>query len=374
MPTASDVVIIGGGVIGCSIAYQLAKLGVKCTVLERTYLGAGASGATVGVVGPLWHLDPESKATFSLGMRSLEMFPSLASELVEAGIDPGFRQNGILKVASTQEQVEELKDNLAWQGELGHGVAWLEPAEVFQREPELSRQMLGGVFSPEEGYVNGQRYTGALAQAASRLGATIVQSAEVTGLNFQGKKVTGARTATETFHGDHTVLAAGPWTGLASRWLPQEIPVRPVKGQRILLRKPGFLPKCPVHNFSAYVVPWTDGNLLVGATREEGKFDEETTAEGIQRMLSAAIDSFPALRDASFVSARAGVRPGSPDNIPILGPVPDWEGLSVASGHDRVGVILSPGSGELMANYITTGDSQPLEPFSIARFYKKGTQ
>ena len=368
MPKISDVVIIGGGVIGCSIAYQLAKLGLKSTVLERAYFGAGASGATAGVVGPLWHLDPESKATFSLGMRSLEMFPGLAGELVEAGIDPGFRQNGILKVAFTQEQVEELKDNLAWQGELGRGLVWLDAAEVLQREPELSRQVMGGVFSPDEGHIRGQRYVEALAHAAGRLGATLVQGAEVIGLEFQGRKVTGARTATETYYGGHTVLAAGPWTGIAGHWLRREIPVRPVKGQRILLRKAGFLPKCPVHNFSGYVIPWTDGNLMVAATREEGRFDQEPTADAVRQMISAAITGFPALRDAGFVSARAGVRPGTPDDIPILGPVPGWEGLSIASGHDRVGVILSAGSGEIMANYISTGDRLPLQPFSLARF------
>ena len=372
MPKTSDVIIIGGGVIGCSIAYQLAKLGIKSTVLERAHFAAGASGATLGVVVPLGQLEPQSNSTFSLGIRSLEMFPTLTSELVEAGIDPGFRQNGILELAFTQQQVEELKDNLAWQGELGHGVVWLEPAEIFQREPEVSRQVLAGVFSPQEGHIHGQRYTEALAHAASRLGATMLQGAEVTGLEFQGSKVTGARTATETYYGDHTVLAAGPWTGIASRWLPGAIPVRPVKGQRIQLRKVGFLPKCPVHNLDAYIVPWTDGNLLVGATREEGRFDEETTAEGVRQMLSAAITSFPALQDASFVSARAGVRPGTPDDIPILGPVPGWEGLSIASGHDHVGVTLSAGSGELIANYINTGDSLPLQPFSLARFQKEG--
>ena len=374
MPKTSDVVIIGGGVIGCSIAYQLAKLGLKSSVLERTYFGAGASGATAGVVGPLWHLDPESKATFSLGMRSLEMFPNLASELVEAGIDPSFRQNGILKVAFTEQQAEQLRDNLAWQGELGHGVAWLEPSEILQREPELNHQVLGGVFSAEEGHVEGQRYVEALVHAASRLGATFLQGVEVIGLEFQGRKVTGARTAFETYYGDHTVLAAGPWTGIASNWLQQEIPVRPVKGQRILLRKVGFLPQCPVHNFNGYVIPWTDGNLMVAATREEGRFDEETTADAVRQMISAAITGFPALKDASFVSARAGVRPGSPDDIPILGPVPGWEGLSIASGHDRVGVTLSTGSGELMANYISTGDSLPLQPFSLARFQQEAPQ
>ena len=120
--------------------------------------------------------------------------------------------------------------------------------------------------------------------------------------------------------------------------------MRPVKGQRVLLRRPGFLPKCPVFSLqtSRYVIPQADGNILVAATREEGKFDERTTAAGIGEMLDAAVASFPVLEDAAFVAARAGVRPGSPDGIPIMGPVPGWDGLSVASGHDHVGVHASP--------------------------------
>ena len=367
MPKTADVIIVGGGVIGCSIAYQLAKRGIKSMVLERAQLAAGASGATVGAVAPLWHLDPPHCSVFDLGIRSLEMFPELAGELLEAGVDPAFRQNGVLKLAFSPEEAAELKRGLGWQGELGLELEWLEPSNVFEREPEVSRAVIGGVFSPREGHVEGQRYTQALAHAATRLGALIVEGTEVTGLQVEGTKITGVRTGTGTYASGHTVVAAGPWTGW-NRWLPEDLPVRGIKGQRILLRMPGFLPRCPVRNSEAYVVPWSDGNLLVGATREEGRFDEETTAEGIRRMAAAAMVSFPSLGDASFVGARAGVRPGTPDDVPIMGPVSGWEGLSIATGHDAVGVMLSPGSGELMANYISTGDPEPLEPFSASRF------
>lgn len=368
MPIATDVVIIGGGVMGCSVAYQLAKLGIKSTVLERAKFAAGASGATAGVIAPLWHVERSSEASFALGMRSLDRFPTLAKELVEAGVDPGFRQNGVLKVAFSPEEVDELKHNLSWQGELGLGVAWLDSEGVIQREPEVNPEVLGGVFSPREGHIVGQRYVEGLAHAASRLGAQVHEGVEVTGLELQGHNVVGVRTNTQVYHSGHTVLAAGPWCGIAKRWLPEKLPVRPVKGQRILLRKPGFLPKCPLRTFQAYAVPWADGTVLVAATREEGVFDEETTAAGISYLLSEAVTSFPVLKDAVFIGARAGVRPGTPDDVPIMGPVPGWEGLSVITGHDHLGIMLSPGSGELMANYIHTGNARPLEPFSVARF------
>lgn len=368
MPNTAGVVIIGGGVMGCSVDYQLAKLGVKSTVLERSHFAAGASGATAGVVAPLWHVEPQVAPLFSLGLRSLEMFPALADELADAGIDPGFRQNGVLKLAFSMAEQDELRRNLAWQGELGLGVGWLSADDVVAREPEVNPEVMGGVFSPREGHIQGQRYVESLVHAASRLGATFREGVDVTGLEVEGQTVTGVRTTMETYHCGQTVLAAGPWTGIAGRWLPQKLPVRPVKGQRILLRKTGFLPKCPVRNFDAYVVPQTDGNILVGATREENRFDEDTTAEGISLMVLAALANFPGLKDATFVRARAGVRPGSPDDIPIIGPVPGWDGLSIISGHDSAGIMLSLGSGELMANYLNTGQTGPLEPFSLARF------
>ena len=374
MSTNTDVVIVGGGVIGCSIAYQLAKQGIRATVLERSRFGSGASGATAGVIGPIWHLDPAHKAVFGLGMRSLDLFPRLASELAEAGVDPEFQHRGILKVAFTPAQADELKQNLTWQGELGLGVRWLDAPEIRELEPEMDDSVLGGVFSPREGCINGQRLVDALVHAATRLGAVFLEETEVIGLETSGQSIVGVRTLTGAYHCGHTVLAAGPWTGITGRWLPQALPIRPVKGQRILLRKPGFLPRCPVRSFEGYVVPQADGSLLVAATREEDVFDVRITADGVRQLAATAITLFPALEDASFVGARAGVRPGSPDEIPIMGPLPGWDGVSIACGHDHAGVMLSPGSAELVARYILDGDPLPLNTFSISRFDAPASQ
>ena len=369
MPKTTDVAIVGGGVIGCSIAYHLAKQGIKSTVFEQRRFGSGASGATAGVVGPLWHISPSDEATFALGLKSLDMFPHLAAELSEAGIDPELRQYGILWMALTPEEVQSLERNLAWQGELGLGVSWLERDEILQREPHINPKVLGGVFSPREGHVRGQSLVDSLVHASTQLGATFLEGVEVFGLQTKDRRVTGVRTANDTYYAGQTVLAAGPWTGIAGRWIPApRLPVRPVKGQRILLRKTGFLPRCPVRCTEGYVIPQADGNVLVAATRGEGEFDQEITADGLDQMIAAAVLGFPVLKDARFVEAQAGVRPGSPDDVPIIGPVPGWDGMSIASGHDAVGVMLSPGTGALMADYISTGDATPLEPFSLSRF------
>ena len=255
MPKSTDVAIVGGGVIGCSIAYYLAREGIKSTLFEGRRIGSGASGATAGVVGPLWHIDPSAQATFALGLKSLAIFPDLAAELLEAGVDPEFRQSGILKVALTPEHAITLERGLAWQGELGLGVTWLEREVLLEREPRLNPQVLGGVYSPTEGHVRGQSLVDSLLHAGWRRGATLLEGAEVVGLETDGGHVTGVRTVNETLYADHTILAAGPWTGIAGRWLPGRPPVRPVKGQRILLRKLGFLPQCPVNNFEGYVIP-----------------------------------------------------------------------------------------------------------------------
>lgn len=144
--------------------------------------------------------------------------------------------------------------------------------------------------------------------------------------------------------------------------------MRGVKGQRILLRHSGFMPLSPVRNSAVYVVPRLDGNILVASTREEGRSDETVTAEGIATLVSGAVQSFPLLADAGFVSGRAGVRPATPDGRPIICPAPGVEGLTIATGHDAVGIMLSPGTAELVAQYLLDGNDAPLAPFSAGRF------
>ena len=364
MNRTTDVAIIGGGVVGCSIAYQLGKRGIRSTVFERDRLASSASGATAGIVGPIWYVDHTIEPYFEMAMRSLDMFPKLTEELKVAGVDPEYRDSGVMKVALTDELHDVLKENLIWQGELGIGVHWIDRDELREREPHITPEAQGAVLSPQEGSIRGEPYVNSLAHAASSLGAVILERMEVTGLEFDGSRVIGVRTVlNETHYANHTVLAAGAWTGLANRWLPETIPVRPVKGQRITLRMPGFLPSGPIQS----VIPRNDGTMLAAATREEGVFDHRITA-AVQEMFNNATAVYPMLRDAEFVGARAGIRPGSPDGMPILGPVPGWEGLSVASGHDHVGIILSPATGVDMADYIETGDASALDFFSIERF------
>ena len=372
LPKTIDIVIIGGGVIGCLVAYYLAKQKVKVLVLDRSRFGSNASGATVGVISPLWHVDPSIEPMWSLGIRSLDLFPSLAAELAEAGIDPEFQQTGVLKLAFTESQVDELRSNLSWQSGLGMGVTWLDTDHLLSREPKINPKVLGGVDSPGDGCVRGQRLVDSLVHAATALGAIFCEETEVISLRRERDRVTGVDTPMGSVNSEQVLIAAGPWSGIHTQWLGGEstasIPVRPVKGQRVLLKKSGFLPQTPVRNFDAYVVPQIDGNVLVGATREESQFDQIVTAEGIRSMLEAAMLSFPSLGGAEFVSGRSGVRPATPDNMPILGPVDSTRGLSIATGHDSVGIMLSPATAELLTQYLLDGNADPLDPFKLSRF------
>ena len=232
--------------MGCSIAYYLSLKGVKSTVFEQMRFGWGASSATAGLVAPVRYIPRTSEATFQLGLQSLDMFPTLASELVEEGIDPEFRQSGYLTVAMDQQHADTMKEDLAWQGELGLGMRWMEASEVIEREPEISPEVMGGVYSPKEGQVRGQRLVDALVNASRRRGAVFYEAVEVIGLATDGQRVTGVRTATATFNAGHTVLAAGPWSGVAGRWCPgPSFPSGPSKANASCYGKQASCPDAP---------------------------------------------------------------------------------------------------------------------------------
>ncbi len=372
MPDSVDIAVVGGGVMGCAIAWQLAKRGVSCALVERGSFGGGASGATAGVVGPLWHIDPADDDLFRLGMRSLELFPLWAAELAEAGVNPEFQQTGVLKIAFSEDEVEELRGFYRWQSQLGLAGEWLTGDDIARREPEINPEAHAAILSPAEGCVRGQRLCDSLAHAAGQSGAKLYENVEVTGLRYDNRRITGIETTIGSIAAGQVVLAAGPGSGISGRWSysggPLDLPVRGVKGQRILLRRPGFLPRSPVRNSAVYVVPRRDGNILVASTREEGRSDERVTAEGIAALVSGAVQSFPALAEAAFVSGRAGVRPATPDGRPVIGPAPGGEGLTIATGHDAVGIMLSPGTAELVVQFLLDGNDAPLRSFSAGRF------
>ena len=380
MPSPVDLAIIGGGVIGCAIAWRLAQSGASIALIERGRFGNGASGATAGIIAPLWHIPPDNPPLFQMGLRSLQLFPQWAAELADAGINPEFQQTGILRIALTQPDADDLAQSFQWQSQLNLGVQWLKPDDLRQREPQANPEAIAAVYSPQEGCIRGQRLTHALAHAAAQNGATLYENLPATGLRRAKNRITAIETPNGPIPAGQVILAAGPWSGPAGPWnppadplsggpaAPLNLPVRGVKGQRILLRLPGFLPQSATHNFTGYIAPRLDGNILVASTREEGQFNQTTTAEAIAHLIAVAARAYPNLTQASFIAARAGIRPATPDNQPIIGPHPIIENLTIATGHDAIGIMLSPATAELTAQYILDRNPTPLKPFTPARF------
>jgi glycine oxidase len=370
VPQLADIIIIGGGVIGCSIAYHLAKDGFKATVLERDAIASGASGVAAGMLTvSIEHL--RAGPQFDLGLASLKIYPETLKAVHEAsGIDPEYIQAGSLKLAYTEQEELEIQKTIEdLKGYLD--ADWVPGDDILKTEPELSPRIRGGMFTPGEKQVRGGRLTQAYAQAAASEGRVLFRfGAQVSGLTYQGQRVTGVRLGDGShLSADHVVLAAGAWSGFVAESIGIALPVRPVRGQIIsLYRVPRPLKMC-IFSPYGYLTPKVDGTVLLGATYEEVGFDLRTTAAGINTLLTGLPLIAPSLADAEVREVRVGLRPGTPDGAPILGPVPGWEGITLATGHFRSGILLSPITGRLITELLSKGTTGiPLEPFSLARF------
>lgn len=362
MNEAPDVLIVGAGVIGCSCAYMLAREGVRVVVVEQDRVGAHASGGSAGMLAV--HAEHVDAGAFGrLGRLARDLFPVYAPRLrEETGIDVEFQQNGMLTLI-TAEQAAEAR------AMTGPDLAWLEPGDIRELEPELRGGWAGALFSPRDGQVNTGRLTAALAEGAAREGAEFLEGVTVTGLIEEGGRVQGVRTSAGDLPAETVVIAAGPWSGLLGEKIGERIPVFPVKGQLVwaktrplALHRPTYAPGC-------YLAPKYELGIAIGATEEDAGFDERPTLAGPARLIRAAVEACPALAGAELARVWASVRPGSADGLPILGPVPDRPGLILATGHFRNGILLSLITGELVKNWVL-GREQPLDlsPFLPGRF------
>lgn len=375
MNSKPDVLILGGGVIGCSIAYYLSKAGASVTVVERGDIGGATSGAAAGILAPL--IESGGPGSFvDLGVASLRMFPSLADELRDvSGVDIEYMKNGVLDLALSETEERELRARHTWQVSQGFQTRWVTPAEARKIEPGLSPELRGGLYSTEEGQVSGLRLARAFAQGAARYGATFILGAKARGLIAANGRVTGAKFADRDLTAGHVILATGAWTGMWSEWLGPKLPVQPVRGQILSIH---HIP-VPVRHIifgggHGYLTPKPDGSVWVGATQEEVGYDSRVTAAGVAFLLNLIPYLAPGLAQGTFQRAWAQLRPGSPDNLPLIGPIPDWQGVTVASGHFRNGILLAPITGKLVAELLIEGEpSISLEPFSPARFAGRGT-
>jgi len=348
MTRVPDAVVVGGGVIGAAVAFSLARAGLAVSLLERAGLAGQASSAAAGMLAPFSEghgAGPLRRA----GLASLALFPALVAELRDAsGIDPELVRSGCLRVPADDAEADALRGR----EDAAHDVAWLDAGDLARLAPGLAPALRerGALFCAREAHVRSPLLTQAFAGAAAARGARIETGVAARGLLRDGARVCGVATSAGERPAGLVVLCPGSFAAECAAWIGPgaRLPVEPVRGQIVALEAPG--PRSIVWGRDAYLVPKRDGSLVVGATVERVGFDSRTTAGGVAALLAAARALLPALEEARFLGASAGLRPDTPDHLPLVGPWPGVPGLVVATGHYRNGVLLAPLTGQLVAD------------------------
>jgi glycine oxidase len=371
-----DGVIVGGGVIGLACAWRAARRGLRVRVLERDRPGAGASGVAAGMLAPVGEATWGEEQLLQLALLSHATWPRFAAELAAtANSEPGFLELGALHVALDRDEAEVLRRRFELMQSHELAARWLRPRDARGLEAGLSPRFSAAVHAPHEAAVDPRALLEALRRAGEAEGAEIFDRSEVREALLDQGRLAGVRTVDGDEHrAEWTVLATGAWSGEA-RWLPREArpPVRPVKGQIVTLRGPAGTPVCEriVVSERVYVVPRLDGRVIVGATVEEQGFDTRVTAGGVHELLREAYRVLPDIAELELAEAVAGLRPGSPDNAPLIGES-EFEGLLLATGHYRSGILLAPATAEAIAEILGGDDPETdLAAFSPARFARE---
>jgi glycine oxidase len=366
-----NVVVVGGGVIGCATAYELAKAGCTVTLFERAIPGAEASGAAAGILAPLG--EPGGSPLEQLALASWRLYPRVAEELRErSGIDVEYVTRGTIYPLFTAEDVRRAQTRGArpTAGELG--VAAWDAAETHEREPALSPKVRGAMFVQGDHWVNTQRLVLAYAEAAVREGVRIRTGAAVTRVVVENARTRGVVADGERLDADCVLMAAGAWTGALAESFGARLPVEPRRGQMVALTHIPPIVHHHVHADAVYLVPRPSGELLIGATVERVGFQGGVTALAVATLLNAAVALVPALGALPISRTWSGFRPWAPDSLPILGPWPGIEGLFVATAHFRNGIILAPITAHLMTEWIARGRPDlPVDDFLPDRFLKR---
>ncbi len=358
----SDVLVVGGGVIGLAVAWRCAQAGMSVTVVERGELGGGSSHVAAGMLGPVAEAGFGRAAgrLLDLGLRSAGLWPEFAAELAGASeTESELRGGGTLIVARDADEAEALERELALRAELGLEVVRLRPSEARRMEPALAPTLRLAAVVPAEQSVDPRWVVAALARAARAAGAELREQAPVTGLAGAGAGAGAVRAGSagrlgrvggvivdgrEELRAASVVIAAGAWSGVLAG-----APVRPVKGQIMRLRDPagpGLLERV-VRFEGGYLVPRGDGRYVLGGTVEERGFDRTVTAGAVHQLLRDASELVPGVLELEISELEAGLRPGTPDNLPLIGPA-DRDGLYWATGHYRNGILLAPVTAELV--------------------------
>jgi glycine oxidase len=346
-----DVAIAGGGVIGGAIALELARAGLRVAVFDRQQPGQEASWASAGILSPA----PENSGVVSmvpLGKASMSLYPEFVAQVEEiSGASVGFRPKGTLEALFSHDTKAELSTIIALHHGLGLKAEPLRAEDARELEPSLSAEVEAAVLRPEEASVDNRALTSAILGAAKRSGAEIFAGNGAKAIWREGNRCAGLVLQNEKVEANSTIIAAGCFSATIEGIAPYA-PVRPAKGQMAALRTDELKIERVLWSEKIYLVPRNDGRILAGATVEHAGFDKRVTAGGMDKILSAAIDLAPGLANARIEETWAGLRPDSPDHLPILG-LTDLDGLLMATGHFRSGILLTPVTARLIREWIT---------------------
>jgi glycine oxidase len=346
-----DAVIAGGGLIGGAIALELARAGLHVAIFDRQQPGAEASWAGAGILSPA----PEGAGMFPLvpmGKASLALYPQYVAGLEElSGQEVGFRQKGTIEALFSRDARSELSTIIALHHGMGLRAEALSGDDARELEPVLSEEAEAGVLRPDEASVDNRKLTSAILEAARRSGVEIFPGESVKAILRDGGKCAGLELQNERVEAPWTIIAAGCFSAQIDGVAPFA-PVRPARGQMVSLRADDLKIERVLWSDKIYLVPRNDGPILAGATVEYTGFEKKLTAAGIEKILTGAIELAPELAEAEIEETWCGLRPDSPDHLPIIGPT-DLDGLLIATGHFRSGILLTPITANLICEWIT---------------------
>lgn len=372
MTQTSDVVVVGGGIIGLAVAYYLAREHMQVTLVERGAVGREASWAAAGYLsyqggssapGPRLDLVRTSRLMYDGWIEALQEFTAA---------DTGFWRCGLLELCLNDAEAHEMQERLAWQQAAGFNIDWLDAAAVRQRQPHLAPEIpvQGGLLLPDVAQVRPPRLLKALTETVIRQGVQVREHTPVTAITCDRDRVTGVTVGNgEAITAPIVINAAGSWAAQLGPDMSR-LPVKPIKGTIVLLETPAPPTRELLDSSQGALYPRPDNNVLLGATVEDVGFDKRVTLESVDQLVHQAVTLMPCLKDATLVTAWSGLRPYTHDNLPYLGPIPGLHGAYAATGHFRSGILLAPVTGLLIKEMILgQAPTLPLEPYDVGRVF-----
>ena len=355
------ILIIGGGIIGLSIAWRLIGIGKKVIIIDKKNLGKEASWAAAGMLSGRLDLKPCEKKLLPIFEKSHLAWPKFAEELEnKSGKSIGYKKEGTLRVACDLDEEKKLKNNYDFLKNNKVNIYWLSGDKIRDKEPYVSNNVLSGFFSPDDHHVNNRYILDALITILKKNKNNCIfkENTEVEKIITNKNQVIGVKTNNEIIKTKEIIVCSGAWTSKIKNIEIKEVPIRPVKGQMVCLKIPKniSLLKHILWRENVYLVPRNNSDLIIGATEEEMGYDKSLTVGGIYNLLKIAREVLPAIEDLSIVESWSGLRPTSRDDAPIIGPSKKLKGLIYATGHHKNGILLAPLTSSVIKNYYLNGN------------------